>query len=136
MKQINEYLISKSRPSCDSNTNVTVEKWVTKYKDFLNQLKHTAVKEVNFEEDLQNPGDYVIIKVPNDFMYSYTTLRIIVKTVKESYVEFIFRYKDRVLCDLLYVKDKDTPAFHCINDNESLSEINKLLSIINFELTC
>lgn len=134
MKQISEYLLSKSRPNYDANINVTVEKWVTKYKDFLNQLKHTTAKEVNFEEDLQNPGDYVIIKVPNDFMYSYTTLRIIIKTAKESYVEFIFRYKDRVLCDLLYVKDKDRPAFHYINDDKSLSEINKLLSIINFEL--
>lgn len=136
MKQLNEYLLSKSRPNCDSNTNVTVKKLVTKYKDFLDKLKHTTAKEVNFEEDLQNPGDYVIIKVPNDFMYSYTTLRIIVKTGKESYVEFIFRYKDRVLRDLLYAKDKDTPPFHYVNDSESLSEINKLLSIINFEITC
>lgn len=136
MKQFNEYLISKSRPNCDVNTNVTVERWVTKYKDFLDQLKCTIAKEVNFEEDLQNPGEYVITKVPNGFMYRYTTLRITVKTGKESYVKFIFRYKDRVLCDLLYVKDKDTPAFHYANDSESLSEINKLLSIINLKLTC
>ena len=131
--QLDEYLLSKQKPN--ANVEIFVN-WKTKYKDFINELKHTNAKEVNFKEDLQNIGDYVTEKKPYGYdEWDYATLRTTIKTGEDSYVKFIFIYKDRMLVDFSYAEDSSHREIsYYPGEEDTLDKINELLAVINLKI--